>query len=290
MVLCDGKHFRAGAGQLKRVALTFLDDATRYALHVEVGPSESSALFLRGLYQVVRRYGTFDALYLDRGPGFIALDTVAAMAQLDIPLIHGKVAYPEGRGKVERYHRTLVAQLLRTLTKDRTVDPSFESLAGRLTHYIGEVYNKTGHESLDQDTPQQRWLADSRALTPISDEAINVAFTLSIRRHVSADHVVSIDSIDYETPAGYAGQWIELRRALLTGAVEMLHQERLIRLHPVDPQANARDQRGARDAAPEAVGSAPPSAAEIAYGQDHPSLLDATGGFRREHEDDDLPF
>jgi len=29
MVLADGKHFRAGIGRLRRLALTLLDDATR---------------------------------------------------------------------------------------------------------------------------------------------------------------------------------------------------------------------------------------------------------------------
>ena len=48
-VLADGKHFRAGAARLRRVALFFLDDATRYGLAVVVGTAESSALFLRGL-------------------------------------------------------------------------------------------------------------------------------------------------------------------------------------------------------------------------------------------------
>ena len=50
-VLADGKHFRAGAARLRRVALFFLDDATRYGLEVLVGTAESSELFLRALYQ-----------------------------------------------------------------------------------------------------------------------------------------------------------------------------------------------------------------------------------------------
>ena len=36
-VLADGKHFRAGAARLRRVALFFIDDATRYGLQVMVG-------------------------------------------------------------------------------------------------------------------------------------------------------------------------------------------------------------------------------------------------------------
>ena len=64
-VLADGKHFRAGAARLRRVALFFLDDATRYGLEVLVGTAESSELFLRALYQMVMRYGLADLLFLD---------------------------------------------------------------------------------------------------------------------------------------------------------------------------------------------------------------------------------
>ena len=72
LVLADGKHFRAGAGRLRRVAIFFLDDATRRALHVVVGSSESAELFLRGLYEVLCAYGRMGILYLDHGSGFIA--------------------------------------------------------------------------------------------------------------------------------------------------------------------------------------------------------------------------
>ena len=49
-VLCDGKHFRAGEKRARRVALFFIDDATRFGLHVVVGTSENATLFQRGLY------------------------------------------------------------------------------------------------------------------------------------------------------------------------------------------------------------------------------------------------
>lgn len=60
MVLCDGKQLRAGASRAKRVALHFIDDATRLALHVVVGTSETTRLFLRGLYELVCKYGRMD--------------------------------------------------------------------------------------------------------------------------------------------------------------------------------------------------------------------------------------
>ena len=64
-VLADGKHFRAGAARRRRVALFFLDDATRYGLQVRVGTAESSELFLRALYQMVMRHGLADLFFLE---------------------------------------------------------------------------------------------------------------------------------------------------------------------------------------------------------------------------------
>ena len=64
-VLADGKHFRAGAGRLRRVVLFFLDDATRYGLEALVGTAESTELFLHGLYNMVTKHGLADLMYLD---------------------------------------------------------------------------------------------------------------------------------------------------------------------------------------------------------------------------------
>ena len=52
---------------------------------------------------------------MDHGPGFVSEDTASVMARLRIRLIHGTPAYPEGHGKVERFHRTEFEQLLRLL-------------------------------------------------------------------------------------------------------------------------------------------------------------------------------
>jgi hypothetical protein len=100
MMLADGKHFRAGVGRKRRVAVFFLDDATRFGLGVVVGTDETAELFLRGLHTVLRRFGFMDVLFLDRGPGFRADDTAAACHRLDIHLVLGTAGYPEGHGKM----------------------------------------------------------------------------------------------------------------------------------------------------------------------------------------------
>jgi len=153
-VLADGKHFRAGARRLRRVALFFLDDATRYGLHAVVGTSESTLLFLLGLHEMVSKHGLAELLYLDRGPGFISADTLEVVqGGLGAWLIHGRAKYPQGHGALERFHRTAGEQLLRSLDGAAEVDPACEALILRLRHFL-DRYNDTPHETLGGDTPR----------------------------------------------------------------------------------------------------------------------------------------
>jgi transposase InsO family protein len=150
MVLADGKHFRAGVQRQKRVALFFLDDATRYGLDVVVGTSEHTALFLRGVHRVIERYGYFDSIYLDRGPGFRSYDTAAVMARLRCNLILGTAGYPEGHGKIERFNQTAVGQVLRGLSGNAEVDDDPLALELRLRHWLWALYDQQPHEALGE--------------------------------------------------------------------------------------------------------------------------------------------
>lgn len=278
MVLVDGKHFRAGARRTKRVALFFLDDATRRGLRAAVGTAESSALFLRGLYEVLRRHGLMDVLYLDRGPGFIADDTQRVVAQLGKHLVLGRARYPQGHGKVERFHLTAWAGLLRSLEAPE-VDDDCGALELRLNHFLEEQYDLRPHESLGGESPRARWDADTRPLVwPASDAALREAFVLVERRKVSADHIVRFDGKALETPCGHADTWVELRRNVLDGTVWLPHDGRLVRLHPVDLAANAHARRGATEPAATPSGSPPVPAATLAFQRDFAPVVDAEGG------------
>ena len=249
MVLADGKHFRAGAKRLRRVALTFLDDATRFALAAVVGASESTELFLSGLHQLACRHGLPNALYLDHGPGFVSGDTEAVLARLGRRLVHGRVRYPEGHGKIERYHRTLQHKLLRTLDGHPEADPDCGALTLRLLHWLRERYNHTPHESLDGETPAERWHRDERPLELPRDRAwLDAQFLTTEERTVSKDHVVSLDGTLYEVPRACRGR-IVITRHLLTGTLTVRADGRHVEIHPLEPTKNAFDRRGRRSRA-----------------------------------------
>jgi putative transposase len=281
MVLADGKHFRAGTARLKRVALVFLDDATRYGLDVMVGTSENTSLFLGGLHEVIRRFGLMLALFLDRGAGFKSDDTHATCARLGIAFIHGTAAYPEGHGKIEKFNQTWGAQLLRSFDGNPAVDPDPQSLRLRLLHYLHSQYARTPHQSLDGQTPEQRWNSDPRSLSFPQDRAwLEERFVTTFERSVSKDNVIPYEGTDYEVPRGHAGTEICVYKNLLRDTLAVHHEERLVAIHPVDLVANtySRRARAAQSAAP----VEPPivqTAAQLAFQAEFAPLVDNTGGY-----------
>jgi hypothetical protein len=281
MVLCDGKHFRAGATRARRVALFFLDDASRYGLDAVVGTSESASLFLGGLYEKTRRYGIADVYYLDQGPGFIAADTFEVVRKLGALLVHGETAYPEGHGKIEKFNQTAKSDVLRGYDGRADIDPAPKALSLRLQHYLREVYNHRAHESLGGATPYERFHADERPLRmPQSNAELRRRFVLHIKRTVTADHTVSFGSVDYEIPKGHAGEQIVVHRHLLDNTLSVLHDGHLVNIHPVDLHANARARRARdRDPQTDTPHPLPPSAADLAFERDFLPVVDPDGGF-----------
>jgi hypothetical protein len=228
---------------------------------------------------MVMRHGLMDALYLDRGPGFIADDTFAVLGQLRRPLIHGARRYPQGHGKIERFNQTADADVLRSLDDHPDVDPSCAALTLRLRHYL-QRYNDRPHESLDGACPRARWQADPRALRFPQDEAtLREAFVVTEQRTVSSDHVIQFEGTDYEAPMGLAREKVLVRRQLLTGALSVLHDGRLVTLHPVDLARNARDRRGPRAARALPEQGPVKTAATLAYERDFAPVVDSDGGF-----------
>ena len=287
-VLADGKHFRAGAARLRRVALFFLDDATRYGLEVMVGTAESSELFLRALYQMVTRHGLADLMFLDKGPGFVSKDTGAVVqGGLGGLLIHGATRYPQGHGAIERFNRTAYDQALRALDGAVDVDPACEALTLRLRHFL-ERYNDTPHETLGKDTsPRQRWEQGRDLRFPTDDADLYRRFVVRALHKVSNDHVIKADGRLWEAPRGSAASWVEVARHVLDGRLWVLHQGRMIELAEVDPHANATAPRGAGNDAPQPdAGDQPPAtAAGIAYANDMRPLVDPEGGYSDSHDD-----
>lgn len=288
LVLCDGKRFRAGATRRKRVALFFIDDASRYIPEVVVGSTETSELFLRGFHRLLRAVGAIDAIYVDHGSGFIANDSAAVIAGLDIAHILGLEGYPEARGKIERFNLTIQEDLLRHLARPG-VDPDCRALELRIGHYLRTDYNGRGHEGLAKgETPRSRFLADPRPLQPYTDEEeLRRHFFVDVERTVSNDHVISIDGRSWEVPRGLARQRITVQRDVFDPLHLLLqHEGRTLRLAELDAVANANSHRGrAAPAEPDAP-STSRGAALTASDEAFAPITTPDGGFSASEPED----
>ena len=262
-VIADGKHFKAGARRAARVVIIFLDNASRFVLGVVVGTAESAELTLRGLLKVIRRWGLMTCLCVDLG--FDTKDLARATASLGVNLILGTKSYPEARGCIERFNRTLAEQLLCGWPGNPAVDPELMALELRIEHWATEMYNHTPHEGLGGSTPAERFHSDSRSLiVPESDIAIEEAFITSFDRTVKGHNCISVDGTLFE--------------------LSVDHQGKRVAIHPADLTANAhQQQRAARKPTKPHRAGRRQTAADAAFSRDHPPLVDDDGGY---HDND----
>ena len=231
-----------------------------------VGPSESSLLFLRGLFETILAHGLMDSIFVDNGSGFIAQDSIDVLRKLAVLFIHGTAGYPEGRGKSERFNRTVWELFLRLVDGNPEIDPSCAALELRLNHFLTHQYNMTPHESL-KNTPWACFHDDVKPLRfPESEDRLRQAFVLHARRRVSKDNVISFDGLQYEVIRGHAGCQVTLHRNILDNTISIIHQGRLVRLSALDKHKNARDKRAKPDSKDEKGQKpmAPKSSAQMA--------------------------
>ena len=281
VVLCDGKHFRAGAKKRKRVVFFYLDDCSRRVITAVVGKSETTKLFLRGLYAVIEKAGLMDSIYLDRGPGFKARAAFTICARLGVNLIQGRARYPPGHGKIERFNQTCLGDLLRSIALDPTCDPDCKALEHRINHYLSQCYNLRAHAGIDGLSPEDKWSKDSRPLRFPDDRNLFAShFIITTKRRVSRDNIVMIKSSGFEMPSGYAGQMVDVFHHLLEDRHTVLHQGRHVRILPVDLNANARAERRRRVEKDEPTPPGPiKTAAQLLFERDHRTIVTPGGDY-----------
>ena len=142
-------------GQLRKTYLvSLLDDASRLVAHSAFCLGET-ALDIEGvLKQALLRRGVPIKFIVDNGAAYRAATLQGVCARLGIHLIFCRPYAPEGKGKLERWHRTFRDQFLSELDERRIT--SLQDLNARLWAWIEQVYHQTVHASLDGLTPLTR--------------------------------------------------------------------------------------------------------------------------------------
>lgn len=224
----------------KTYLIAFLDDATRVVPYCAFCLSENTQAFLPVFKQALLRRGTPQRLYVDNGANYRSQQLALVCAKLGVALIHARPYQPQGKGKQERWFRTVRAQLLATLGEADTA--SLEALNRRLWAWVETEYHHSPHRGLDGVTPLDRWAMSQASPRLPTGLDLDALFLFEAKRRVQRDRTVSLSGALFEVDAALVGQTVTLRYDPSVPAargIEVWHEGRFIeRARPLDAYAN----------------------------------------------------
>ena len=233
-----------------------LDDHSRAVMAARFGFAEDTVRLAAALRPALATRGVPQAVYVDNGSAFVDSWLLRGCATLGIKLIHSTPGRPQGRGKIERFFRTVREQFLVELSTPDTDGAAVADLAtlNRLfVAWVETVYHPRIHSSTGA-APLARWrdgLTHPVALpTPAR---LREAFLWSAQRTVTKTATVSLHGNVYQVDpvlvgrAGRAGLRPvrpRRRRGPLPRPV-LRHRHRVPHRAPFPPQSPPRTPRPA---------------------------------------------
>lgn len=209
-------------GGRKTYLFAFLDDHSRAIVGHRFGFSEDTVRLAAALRPALASRGVPDAVYVDNGSAFVDAWLLRACAKLGIRLVHSTPGRPQGRGKIERFFRTVREQFLVEITGEITGGPGsggvgepgrhlvtdLDELNRLFTAWVETVYHRRVHSETDQP-PLQRWHAGGPFPLP-TPAALAEAFLWEAQRTVTKTALVSLQGNTYQVDPLLVGHRVEL--------------------------------------------------------------------------------
>ena len=209
-------------GGRKTYLFAFLDDHSRFAVGYRFGFAEDTVRLGAALHRALSSRGVPGACYVDNGSAYVDSWLLRACGKLGIRLIHSTPHRPQGRGKIERYFRTVRDQFLVEVADTSaaelaeaktTAAEGLLELNALFTAWVESVYHHQVHSETGQ-TPLARWndgwQRAGHGPVMASADALTEAFLWSEMRTVTKSATVSLHNNAYEVEASLAGRKVEL--------------------------------------------------------------------------------
>ena len=194
----------------KALLMAFLDDATRRIVYSRFSFSEKSILFEDGIKHILKSHGMIGRLYTDNGSSFVSNQTKRILDILGITLSHSRPGIPKGRGKVERFFRTVRDQFTRPL--DVETVQNIDELNARFHTWLECEYHRSNHRGLTEHiTPLDAWMSKVhhiRSIKPGID--LDRIFLHMFSRKVYKDSTFTLMGTLFEAPAILSGKSINI--------------------------------------------------------------------------------
>lgn len=207
----DFKGHVAMSGGGRCHPLTVVDDHSRYALSIEACGNEQEVTVRERLVPTFRRYGLPEAVFVDNGNpwgeacGQHWTRFGVWLLKLGVGVLHSRPYHPQSRGKNERFHRTLKAEVLAL--------QQFRDLAElqRAFDRWRLIYNHDRpHQALDQQVPSSRYQPSSRAMPEVLPQ-IEYDEHEIVRRVSTTKSYVRFKGRLWKVPQAFCGERLAIR-------------------------------------------------------------------------------
>ena len=209
-------------GGRKTYLFAFLDDHSRLLLGYRFGFAEDTIRLALALRPALAARGVPASVYVDNGSAYVDAWLLRACAKLGIRLVHATPNRPQGKGKIERFFRTVRDQFLVEVAETTAADlkaadvtpaAALAELNTMFTAWVETLYHHQVHSETGQ-APLARWRDGwDRAGHPpaaASPQALSEAFLWEEHRTVTKTATVSLHSNTYEVDPALVGRRVEL--------------------------------------------------------------------------------
>jgi putative transposase len=190
----------------------FIDDQSRAIVGHRWGFAEDTVRLAAALRPALAARGLPNYVYVDNGSAFVDSWLLRACAKLGIKLVHSTPGRPQGRGKIERFFRTVTDEFIVEIAAgDGAPWQAIKNLAelNRLfTAWVETVYHRRVRSETGQ-APLARWMAGGPFTTPAPADLAE-AFRWSEHRTVSKTALVSLHGNRYQVDPLLVGRKVEL--------------------------------------------------------------------------------
>jgi putative transposase len=188
-----------------------IDDYSRRDMHSEFYLDSTLPRLEYTLRKAVTKYGTPSSLYVDNGKIFISEQFKLICARLGIRLRYATPGNAAGKGKIERYWKTVQDSFIPEVKKYHI--KSLSELNDLYFAWKKNEYDDKFHTSIGM-TPKERWDASLKSgvklrfFSPVELEEI---FLHAQERCVNKYGVISFEGNTYEAPAELIGKNVVVR-------------------------------------------------------------------------------
>jgi putative transposase len=191
----------------KAILFAFIDDHSRLLPGYRWARREDTVRLEAALRAGLAARGIPASVYLDNGAAMVDKQLLRACACLGIRLVHSKPGQPAGRGKIERFFRTVREQFLVEIGSGREL-ADLVQLNTLFTAWVETVYHRRVHSETGQ-APIERWSAGDPPTMP-SAAQLREAFLWSEWRTVTKTATVNLHGNHYEVDNALVGRKVEL--------------------------------------------------------------------------------